>query len=182
MAKSFRVGSSVVKMDINKLESLMGSLKAKMVTEVGVLGAKAKNRKAAGSLISAGGHKKIKRPSDMTNAEIGLVHEKGSLSRGIPARSFLKLPLTVKSSELLTVKKKLWDKYLAGESTIQRLKEAYRDLGLIAEKIIQEAFATGGFGRWAKLSHKTIARKKSSAILIDTAQLRRSITSRVAKR
>ena len=42
--------------------------------------------------------------------------------------------------------------------------------------VIQDAFNTGGFGRWRKLQEATIKRKGSTTILQDTDQLRRSIS------
>ena len=40
------------------------------------------------------GHKTGRtRGSDVTNAELGLIHEVGSSARNIPARSFLRFPL-----------------------------------------------------------------------------------------
>jgi hypothetical protein len=182
MSKTTRIGNSFVKIDIDKIENLKEMLKAKIVAQVGVLGSKAASRKALGSLIKEGGHKKTRGAADMTNASIGLVHEKGSLSQNIPARSFLKLPFLIKSKGLFAIKAKLWAIYLQGEHTPTRLKQAYRDLGIAAENIIHAAFSSGGFGRWQKLSPKTIARKKSSAILIDSRQLERSVDSRVGKR
>ena len=59
------------------------------------------------------------------------------------------------------------------------MRGALKTLGVVAEGTIQKAFATGGWGEWPKLSPVTIRRKKSSKILIDTSQLRRSISSRV---
>lgn len=52
-------------------------------------------------------------------------------------------------------------------------------LGLLGEQIIDEAFATGGWGSWAPLSSRTIRFKKSSAILIESAQMRKAVVSRV---
>lgn len=169
-----------VKIDLDKITRLREILERKFITQVGVLGVKAAGRMDQGKLQKKGGHAKAKTESDMSNADIGLVHEKGSMSRGIPRRSFLFSPLVEKAEELMTVRKRLWDKFIAGDQSDESLRAAYRDLGIKAENIVHKAFDSGGFGTWQKDSDQTIARKKSSAILIDTHQLERSIDSRVA--
>ena len=52
-------------------------------------------------------------------------------------------------------------------------------LGLFAETLVQRAFETSGFGQWPALQSSTVKAKGSSAPLIDTGQLRRSISSEV---
>jgi hypothetical protein len=59
------------------------------------------------------------------------------------------------------------------------VKSAVKLLGVMGEETVQEAFATGGFGQWPALRPRTIQRKGSSRILIDSAQLRKAVTSRV---
>lgn len=113
----------------------------------------------------------------MGNAEIGLIQEVGSYSNNIPARSWLRYPLIFKKNEfvkLITTKEttKLIDE--------GKIKTVFLLIGLLAEKIIQQAFATQGFGTWEPNSPITIALKGSSKPLIDTSQLRRSVTSEVA--
>lgn len=168
-----------VRLDLDKLTMIQKVLGAKNVTHVGILGAKSHSRKEEGSIAKGGGHITTRKEADQTNADIGFVHEKGSKSRGIPRRSFLLMPLEEKSVELGSVRNALWKSFTEGHNTIV---QAYKKLGLAAEVIIQKAFETGGYGHWDALKAKTIARKKSSSILIDTAQLRRSITSRVVSK
>ena len=60
------------------------------------------------------------------------------------------------------------------------------EAGITATVVIDDAFASGGFGEWATLKPKTVKRKtkngkKGDAILIDTGDLRRSITYEVVK-
>jgi hypothetical protein len=110
--------------------------------------------------------------SSMTNAEIGYEHEFGNPSNNLPERSFLRMPLIFNLRGNLN---KDWSKTIQSYGFTTALKQ----LGVIAEGTIQKAFATGGFGFWEPLRPATIARKGSSAILIDTSQLRRSISSRV---
>ena len=112
----------------------------------------------------------------MSNAAIGLLMEKGSVSRHIDRRSFLEMPMVWKSEGLLAIRNKLWEVFTKGDQTKARLHKAYSDLGMLATRIIAAAFDSGGFGHWKADSAKTIARKGSSATLIDTRQLQRSIT------
>lgn len=106
-----------------------------------------------------------------SNASIGLVHEEGSPSDEIPARSFLKMPLLKKLESSL------------GDLKVKEMKIILllKKIGIKGEEIIQEAFDTGGFGEWQKLSQKTIDKKGFDKKLIETTQLRKSITSEVVE-
>jgi hypothetical protein len=172
MSKTFQRGDSSgnftrVKLDMDQLEKIQSTLLARYITRVGVLGSKTNRR---GRAVN-------------TNAGIGLLHEKGSLSLRIPRRSFLEMPLILKSEELMKSRDALWDEFFVSEEhTHARLRTAYKKLGVIAENIIQKAFETGGYGQWPPDAPSTIRRKGSSAILIDTAQLRKSISSDVVNK
>lgn len=199
MNKSVTTSSGTVSVSTDGLSALRAELeraKSKRV-HVGVLGGK-DARAEDGTGYVAG------------NAEIGMVHEFGVVSgyvrhksrqvkpgqkRGInettkkpsmniPERSFLRMPLIVKLPDaILAQGRDLWRKAILNRG----VTFALRNLGVLAESIVQDAFATGGFGAWAALSQSTINRrlKKSNgkigrmAILVDSAQLRQSVTSRV---
>jgi hypothetical protein len=172
-------GGSSVRIDVEKLSAIGDGFGQKLATQVGILGAKAHNRKEAGAMKKGGGHKITRDPSELTNAEIGLKHEKGSFSENIPRRSFLEMPLVTKANALLRIKDYLWRQFETGKRDYRTI---YKQLGYMAEVIIQRAFATRGFGTWRPNSARTIEQKGSDAPLIDTAQLRRSVTSRVVTR
>jgi hypothetical protein len=178
----FKFQGGQIKIDLHKLEQMQKSLALRYAAQVGILGSKAQDRKETVEIKSGknqGKHKAGKGASAKTNAEIGLDHEKGVKSRRLPRRSFLEMPLTTKRMELKAVKSALWRAFTAGKGTIG---DAYLKLGIAAEVVIQNAFETAGFGQWPPLKPRTIAQKQSSAILIDTAQLRRSIDSRVVSK
>ena len=176
--KGLRSGNYVqVKIDTDKLEDIQSALMAKFVTRVGILGSKTDRMNTI--TTKQGLHKAGKVASPQTNAEIGLLHEKGSLTQRIPRRSFLELPLVLKSEGLMAVRNKIWAAFIAGEQTTSKLKAAYTELGHMAERIIAAAFESRGFGHWAPDSAGTIRRKHSDMPLIDSSQLRRSITSDV---
>lgn len=110
----------------------------------------------------------------LTNAEIGRIHEFGSITRNIPRRSWLRKPL---EDHLMSWVKSHTEEY---KQCMEKgdLKKWYSMLGIEAERIIGEAFESGY--DWKPLSPITIARKKGSdKILIDTSQLRRSVSSKV---
>ena len=136
------------------------------------------------------GKKDFRREEGMSNATIGLVHEFGSYKQKIPMRSFLRMPLAVKANQILQS---------MGRSTLKLLakgdyRQIFVNLGLKCEEVIQEAFATSGWGSWVPNKMKTIIAKTPKRLriklarrgevlvgkpLINTGQLRRSITSKV---
>lgn len=114
----------------------------------------------------------------LNNPSLGAVHEFGVVTKGIPARSFLRMPVIQElPAALLLTDKTLWQKIILKKGILGALGI----LGAYAIDTIQLAFDTGGFGSWQPLSKRTIKIKGSSAILIDTAQLRQSITAEVVK-
>jgi phage gpG-like protein len=154
-----------VKVDLSLLYKLQKnlSISKKYYTKLGILSGKiTRNNEEQNSI---------------NNAELGLIHEFGSRKRNIPARSFLRFPIEFKAKELT--------KFIANKEDIEKiivkqgLKQVYKLLGVKGEAIIQEAFETKGFGTWLDNSPETIKQKGSDKPLIDTSQLRRSITSKV---
>lgn len=117
---------------------------------------------------------------EINNAGLGMVHEFGSVTNNIPSRSFLRMP--VERSEpfivkaVVSAKNKIEEGIEGGNADA-----AYDILGIAAENAVQEAFATGGYGKWAANKPATIKRKGSSAPLIDSGEMRRSVTSKVVK-
>ena len=166
-----------VKINTEAVESILQSLDKRFVTRVGILGSKTMRKKTV--TTKKGLHKAGKELAPQTNAEIGLLHEKGSLTKHIPRRSFLEMPLVLKSEGLKAIKDKILRAFVKGDQTMARWRDAHVELGHMAERIVQAAFETRGFGQWAPDSDRTVAKKHSDAPLIDTGQLRRSITSDV---
>ena len=138
----------------------------RFVVKVGIFG----NKSPRGSVDG--------KKQTLTNAELGLIHELGSIARHIAPRSFLRMPLSLKAKEIQ-------EKAFIGAPELIRsgnIRKILSNLGKACEIYIQQAFATGGFGNWKDIKQGTKSRKGSDAILIDTAQLRRSITSKVDER
>lgn len=169
--------NGVVRYNFDGLNGLIRSIDAANahVIKVGIFGRKT-GRKAPGARIRGwGGHRKGKTASSNTNAELGMVHEFGSWASGIPPRPFLRMPLQTQA-EAITKEGTVGAKPLLAAG---KMRMVLARIGIACENAIQRAFESGGFGKWPKLRPATIKRKGSSAILIDTAQLRRSIASKV---
>jgi hypothetical protein len=154
-----------IKVDLSGLETFSKAVKdmPKKETQIGILG---KDGSAEHS------------DSGKTNATIGVIHEMGSINGKIPQRSFLKMPIEERGQDITDLMLEQ-DEAIMKALSLGDTSLLYEYLGLFSEVQVQEAFNTGGFGKWQKLAESTIKKKGSSAILIDTAQLRKSITYRV---
>ena len=147
---------------INKIADYMKGSKYK--TNVGVIGGE-------------------ERPSDdgnIDNAGIGLVHEYGSAKKGIPARSWLRMPIIEGVDRIIKAvskKKKEIEKSVDDEDP----KVLNEVLGIAAEAEIQEAFSTSGYGDWAP-KKPTSKNKDKQKPLILSGEFRQSITSQVVKK
>lgn len=155
-----------VKEDFTGIEKLLKSLKTKKFVKVGVLRGNVSRQRKEGE----------KRGPN--NATIGLKHEFGSFSEGIPKRSFIRMPIQHRQDKIIESVLENKEKY--EEALADNEEEVlFQDLGFLAEEAIQESFETQGFGQWRPNSPATIELKGSDSPLIDTAQLRKSITSKV---
>ena len=162
-----------VRSDLSKLEAFAKALKIKHRVQVGVFSGDA-NRFAAGNKKKAGGHVKSKAEDQANdNAFLGAVHELGQGHH--PPRSFLRATLFEHGQEIA----KIAGKDIFALAWKGQISLFWKRLGIACEKLVDKAFQTGGFGKWPALKAGTIRAKGSSAILIDTGQLRRSIASRV---
>lgn len=180
MKKRYTGTMGSVTLDITKIVEIERQLKKKFYVKLGILGPGTKSVQARRQVITTkkGTRKAGKKEAAMTNAELGRIHEYGSISKNIPARSFLRVPLWLKFPGII---KKIGQQVIDG-LTKSNIERTYKHMGIMAEKIVQNAFATRGFGRWPENSPRTIMRKKSDSPLIDTAQLRKSITSQVVSK
>jgi hypothetical protein len=108
-----------------------------------------------------------------TNAKIGLKHEFGI---GVPMRSFLRIPIADNFQQYLenagAFDSDAFKKVIAKKSLTLYVKR----MGIVGETIVSDAFATGGFGKWKESQMKD---KKVKQTLVETQQLRNSISSEV---
>lgn len=117
-----------------------------------------------------GDHKSARNDESINNVELAVIQEFGSISNHIPARSFIRMPIMEKRKEILAfaASKPMADLLMQGKQN-----KALKLLGVFSENIIQSAFDSSGFGKWASLKHRV------GKILVDTGQLRRSVWSKV---
>lgn len=158
-----------IKVNVKGLKHLAKALSKKYSIKVGIQGNKAQRKNG---------------DTSKTNAEIGFINEFGKHTgdTNIPARSFLRMPLTLHLSDYLNKKKSFSKKAVEQASKEGKLLKLAKQVGIVAEEVIQDAFATRGFGNWKPNAPYTIALKGSDSPLIDTGELRRSITSKVTKK
>lgn len=118
-----------------------------------------------------------------SNAEIGFVNEFGKMTGGvrIPPRSFLRMPLNLFFNDKMKEKKSLSAEEFQKAIESGNGEKFMAKVGMVAEEVIQEAFATNGYGKWEPNAKMTVELKGSDSPLIDTGQLRRAITSKVIK-
>lgn len=141
------------------LDKLLKALKKPPSIKVGILGSK----------DSRSG-------KENSNATVGAAHEFGTTK--LPQRSFLRVPLTDNLSSYLEkaglLDKKVIDDAIKTGSITKLLKQ----IAIVAETIVLDAFDSTGFGKW-KPSNMT--KKKNAQTLVETQQLRNSITSEVSE-
>lgn len=173
---------AAIEFDAKGLDSLIRALDKTPTIRVGILGGAGSRTQTrhGGVMHSVIKTKETKFVKDKsvtevkTNAEIGAIHEFGGDT--MPQRSFLRVPISDKLQEYLELSRAFDDsvaKKVVQEGTImQWLKK----VAVIAEQIVADAFDSKGFGRW-KASN--MAHKQNHQTLVETQQLRNSITSEV---
>lgn len=123
-----------------------------------------------------------------TNADIGAIQEYGvpyafkmGHSQGLPARSWLRMPINLKGKEIFGKAANKAAEFVtkSTNSVAMRVNLFYRRIGIAAEVVIHQGFRTRGFGTWAPNTASTIKGKGSDSPLIDTRQLERGVASRV---
>lgn len=107
--------------------------------------------------------------------EIGAIQEFGSPSKNIPERSFIRVPLDNAKADYFKFVKNQGINILNGKTTTD---DAIEKLGVWGQTVIKKSFTNND---WEANSATTIALKGSSRPLIDSGQLRGSVTWEVAK-
>lgn len=109
-----------------------------------------------------------------TNATIGAAHEFGTSK--LRQRSFLRVPISEHLAAKMENSGALDKDVLAAVIASGTIVPWAQKIAVLAEGIVAEAFDTGGFGKWKP---SDMSKKKNSQTLIETQQLRNSITSEV---
>lgn len=134
---------------MSNLDELIKTLGDNYALRVGVIGSKAKTKHDAGESV--------------TNAEIGTFHEFGTSK--MARRSFLedslKYKLRFNTEQMKDMRNKLFQEIFIKKNP----KSFLQDLGAECLRIIEEGFATNGFGMWKPLmSLNTVAKRYEKAI------------------
>lgn len=108
--------------------------------------------------------------STMTVIEVATIHEFGAPAAGIPARSFLRGTVDEQMAEIRADQHKIAVAVISGKLDLRR---GLDQLGARIAAKIQQRIARG---IQPPLNARTIARKGSSKPLVDTGQLRSSIS------
>jgi phage gpG-like protein len=152
--------------ELKGLNQLVKALKAKPpVVRIGILGSGARATKS-------GQNKSI------SNATIGAVHEFGAPARGIPQRSFLRIPLTD------NLNKELEQTGLLDKDTLNAVIKSgsmlpwMKQVAIAAEAVVDDAFENSGNGKWPKWKDPNYT-NEGGMLLVDTGSLREAITSEV---
>lgn len=146
----------IVAMNTRGLDQLIKATKKLPVIQIGVLGAN------------------DVREDGESNAEIGAKHEFGA--DGMPMRSFLRVPLSDHLSNYLEESGAFDKAALTEVVKLGSFTPWMRKVATTAEAVVLDGFQTGGFGRWRP---SIMTFKKLKMTLIETQQLRDSITSEV---
>jgi phage gpG-like protein len=121
------------------------------------------------------------REGGSNNAKVGAAHEYGAPSKNIPRRSFLRMPL-LSLSETMKKEPPVKDIVIHHVAEKHNIRPWLDKIAGIAMNLVLSAFASDGFGRWAAHSPDYSKRSKSGQILVDTGQLRDSVTWEVVKK
>lgn len=157
--------SETVTLNLRGLDQLAKALKVDPPRcRVGILGTTARTAKP--------GEK-----APLTNAEIGAIYEfDEGRNPNRPGGSFLRVPLIDRLDTELENSGAFDKKTLANVIKDGSITPWLEKVAVVAEKIVLGAFATGGYGKWKPSDMKY---KKNAQTLVETKQLRDSITSKV---
>lgn len=113
--------------------------------------------------------------SDLSMHELGMVHEYGSPTRGIPARPFIEPPIKDNTEKYKGIMRNQASRLIFRRTS---LDNALSLVGEAAKADIQKYMLSASF---TPLSAATIERKGSSKPLIDTGQMRNAITYEIKR-
>lgn len=148
-------------LDVRGLDALIKVTGAKSPSvRVGILGGKAARNQDNSSGVN--------------NAEVGSFHEFGTSE--LPQRSFLRVPIADHLEKEMERAGAFDEDVLSAAMKEKSLVPYMKKIAALAEEIVLQAFASGGFGKWRP---SNMEHKKNAQTLVETHQLRDSITSEV---
>lgn len=126
-------------------------------------------------VVNVGFPASAKEPDGASTAMIAAVHEYGVPHKGIPERPFMRTSLEKNRGKRKALNEQNLKKVLNGGMSVDA---ALGQLGLMASSDIKQEIKNGSF---APLKPATTKRKGSSKPLIDTGQMRQSVTYELEK-
>lgn len=114
------------------------------------------------------------RSDGKSNAEIGMYHEFGTTT--LPQRSFLRVPIQDNLGSKLASSGAFDKTVLKNVMDQGDIKPWLKLIAIAAEAIVAEGFDTGGYGKWPP---SDMAHKKNAQTLVETQQLRNSVTTEI---
>jgi hypothetical protein len=153
--------NSACSVQVDNLERLLKAVKNNEVkAKIGILGPGATRKKSDGQ----------------TNADIGMAHEFGTSK--IAQRSFLRVPLAENLNKALE-KSGAFDKEVLKKVIKEKdIKPWLEKVAAVALAVVLEGFHNGGYGKWPAWKNPKY-KNNTGMILVDTTQLRDSITTEV---
>lgn len=181
--------SDGVTINDKRLKGLIDAFKGKIPkVSVGIIGGsgdrEAKAKAAEITFESLMRKKTVKKgeeakaASPSTNAEILAAHEYGAPSRGLPQRSVLRVPISEHLARYLENSGAFDEKAITKVIEAGNLVPYLTLFGIQAEVVVQDAFDSRGFGRWAPWKNPNY-QNNTGMVLVDTTQTRKAITSKV---
>lgn len=154
------MSDTTVTFNSKPLQQIVKALRGKPpVVRIGIFGAK--DSRSSGKL---------------TNAEIGAKHEYGL--DGMPQRSFLRIPLMERLPGAMENARAFDRPALAEIVRSGSILVWMKKMAIIAEDVVAGAFDSGGYGKWPAWKNPHY-QNNTGKILVDTQQLRNSITTEV---
>lgn len=138
---------------------------------------KALKAKPPSARVGILGEKNARGEGDVGNADIGAAHEYGDPGRGLPQRSFLRIPLADNLQKAMEQEGALSEAELKEVLRSGSVMAWLKKIGILAEAVVREAFDLEGPG-WPEWSDPDYE-NETGKILQDTQQLRESIISEV---
>lgn len=114
--------------------------------------------------------------SGITNSELGVIHEFGVPEKNIPERSFMRSTASEEAENVGRLSNVQIAEYLKSENSTH---DVFATVGTYLQGKIIDKITDGNF---EPNKEETIKRKKSSKALIDTGQLRGSITYEIREK
>lgn len=167
-------------LEVKGLDQLLKALKARPpVARIGILGDNPRNKAPAEVSYETVSRMKVSPKGASshapTNAEVGAAHEFGTTS--LPQRSFLRIPLSDHLEKEMERTGELDKDVLANVVKQGSVLPWLEKIAILGEGIVAGAFESGGYGKWAPW--KKGYSNNTGDVLVDTQQLRNSITSEV---